>query len=279
MAGPAAELYSAAEAGDLEGLRACLAACHEGVPALPDVESPLHAAARRGHANCVEALLSWGHDANRPSWGPLYIDCGWRPLHSAASAGQSACVGALLAARADPEARAGDGSTPLYWAAEGCHVDCVAALLAAGASPAAVCGSHSTPTHVAAARGHAQVLRLLLAARPDAAWQRAEHSGTPVDVALTNARLEAASCLLTLGSKQQTCDILALLGRHIGKWRQPLYASLAARQALTAAEWAHVPMPCAGIGAALPAVLQRSEAEASLLVCHLAPAVPVTCKK
>lgn len=116
------------------------------------------------------------------------------------------------------------------------------------------------------------MLRLLLAARPDAAWQRAEHSGTPVDVALTNARLEAASCLLTLGSKRPACEILTLLGRHIGKWRQPLYASLAARQALTAAEWVHVPMPCAGIGAALPTVLQRSEAEAALLVCHLAPA-------
>lgn len=49
----------------------------------------------------------------------------------------------------------------------------------------------------------------------------------------------------------------------------PLYASLAARQPLAAAEWALVPAPCPGLAAALPAVQQRSEAEAALLVARL----------
>lgn len=49
----------------------------------------------------------------------------------------------------------------------------------------------------------------------------------------------------------------------------PLYACVAARLPLTEAEWALVPLPCPGLGSALPAVLQRSEAEAALLVARL----------
>ena len=48
-----------------------------------------------------------------------------------------------------------------------------------------------------------------------------------------------------------------------------LYVLLVARQPLTPAEWARVPAPCPGLGAALPAVLARSEAEAAALVAHL----------
>lgn len=53
---------------------------------------------------------------------------------------------------------------------------------------------------------------------------------------------------------------------------QPLYTTLAARRALAPADWARVPAPCAGLGAALPAVLEQSPAEAALLVQHLPPA-------
>ena len=38
---------------------------------------------------------------------------------------------------------------------------------------------------------------------------------------------------------------------------------------LSAAEWQRVPAPCAGLGAALPDVLARSDAEPALLVQHL----------
>ncbi len=48
-----------------------------------------------------------------------------------------------------------------------------------------------------------------------------------------------------------------------------LYPALAANHRLTAAEWARVPSPCHSIGPALPAVLERSPAEAALLVQRL----------
>jgi len=49
----------------------------------------------------------------------------------------------------------------------------------------------------------------------------------------------------------------------------PLFPEVAARYALTPADWCLVPSPCPGLAAALPYVLARSAAEAALLVAHL----------
>ena len=51
-----------------------------------------------------------------------------------------------------------------------------------------------------------------------------------------------------------------------GERSLPLYTALVARYPLTSEQWARVPPTCPGLGAALPAVVQRSEAEAALLV-------------
>ena len=48
-----------------------------------------------------------------------------------------------------------------------------------------------------------------------------------------------------------------------------LFADLAACTALSPAQWWRVPRPCSALGAALPAVLARSVAEAALLVGRL----------
>lgn len=50
---------------------------------------------------------------------------------------------------------------------------------------------------------------------------------------------------------------------------RPLYVDLAARCPLSPEQWAQLPSPLPGLGAALPAVLERSEAEARALVAHL----------
>jgi len=49
----------------------------------------------------------------------------------------------------------------------------------------------------------------------------------------------------------------------------PLFPTIAAHWPLTAAQWQQVPTPSPGLGSALPATLQRSEAEAALLVARL----------
>lgn len=88
-----------------------------------------------------------------------------------------------------------------------------------------------------------------------------------------------ARCLLELGPLPPAGQLLTLLLRrrqavHPDHAAQlpPLYDVLVARQPLTCAEWSMVPTPCPGLGAALPAVLERSADEAALLVRHLPPA-------
>lgn len=68
-----------------------------------------------------------------------------------------------------------------------------------------------------------------------------------------------------------TAEVLASL-TTAGITALPLYPALVARYPLTADQWALLPTPCPGLGAALPRVLQRSEAEAALLVRHMSAA-------
>ena len=93
--------------------------------------------------------------------------------------------------------------------------------------------------------------------------------------------LGAAHCLLEHGALPPAGELLALLeawhrhilhrNRHV-TFPLTLYAPLVARQPLAPAEWARVPSPCPRLAAVLPAVLERSEAEAALLVRRLPPA-------
>lgn len=53
--------------------------------------------------------------------------------------------------------------------------------------------------------------------------------------------------------------------------RLPLYPRIAARHALDASQWQLIPSPCPGLAAALPAVFDRSPAEAAQLVTRLPP--------
>lgn len=62
---------------------------------------------------------------------------------------------------------------------------------------------------------------------------------------------------------------LAALG-SVGVMALPLYAGLTASRPLLPEQWREVPVACPDLGAALPAVLARSEAEARCLVGRLA---------
>ena len=57
-----------------------------------------------------------------------------------------------------------------------------------------------------------------------------------------------------------------------GEAAVPLFADVACQRPLSSADWQLVPTPCAGLGAALPAVACRSRAEAGQLVRRLLPA-------
>jgi len=127
---------------------------------------------------------------------------------------------------------------------------------------------------LAAQAGHASVVRLLLEAAPGTALMVTRLNATPLEVALSSWRvgaLAAASILLQEGPSPlpPTSKLLRCIAERVGQQAYPLYPLLIARQLLTAAEWALLPTPCLGLGTALPAVVDRSAAEAGLLVGHL----------
>lgn len=260
------QLCTAASEGDLQHLETCLAA-RANPSALVPRRSALHIAAEGGHAACLQRLLEAGGNAN------IAMDeSALTPLHWACWRGHVACVEALLAAGAAVEARCSIGITPLYFAASEGAAACVQALLAAGASPSAKFESGWTPVHIAYM--DASVLRLLLAAQPEAAALKTSDGNTPLALALEARRFHSALCPLAEGALEpaHVDDVLAIMGQHAACWVQPLYATLAARQALLPAQWGRVPAPCAGLVAALPVVLERSVEEAAMLVRHLPPA-------
>ena len=95
-------------------------------------------------------------------------------------------------------------------------------------------------------RGSAEVVQLLLEAAPETAEWKDGNERTPLMVAMLGGHVAAARCLVE-ASWQPTGELLMLLASY-SPASQPLYASLVARQTLTAAQWDCVPTPCAGLG-------------------------------
>ena len=105
--------------------------------------TPLHWAARFGHRNSVELLLS--KEVNIDEVDPW----GMTPLHLAAREGHKDCVELLLKANADPNAVDSQNRTPLHWAAENGSAECVELLLKAKADPNKGDNGNRTPLYVA----------------------------------------------------------------------------------------------------------------------------------
>ncbi|KAL4435607.1 hypothetical protein ABPG77_002570 [Micractinium sp. CCAP 211/92] len=234
-------LYEAAAADDLPALQDCLA---EGVDL------------RRPHVDLT--------DMSRVLT---------TPLHAACEFGHASCAAALLAAGADPEAANLHGMCPLHVAANCGRLACVQLLLAAGAKLGARDYMGYAPMSYAALCGWLPVVKQLLAADPRAALQRNGAGELPLQLALEQENYSIARVLLEEGAlpAARVKEVLWLLRSTgpLGPPGEPLYAALAARQQLTAAQWAAVPSPCRGLGAALPAVLARSKQEAAELVHRL----------
>jgi hypothetical protein len=165
-----------------------------------------------------------------------------------------------VAAPATAAATDRDLWTPLHWAAFGGHQDAVSLLLEV-APGAALMGNRgsSTPLHLAACYGHERVEQALVAAAPGAA---------------TAAKRPCRQlwCTAALRPPATCC-----WGPRLIRWRhwhcdkaRPLYADLAASRRMTRWQWRKLRRVCPPLAAALPAVLERSPAEARLLVQRLA---------
>jgi ankyrin repeat protein len=104
-------ILKAAKAGNLAAIQSLLAEA----PALARAHdehgaTPLHLAARKGHAGIAAALLAGGADVTA-QWTDDHI--GGTPLHAAAHGNQRAVAELLLQHGADPQARSVNGRSVL----------------------------------------------------------------------------------------------------------------------------------------------------------------------
>ena len=141
--------------------------------------TPLFAAAAKGHAEVVAALLKAGANPNTPfTWG-LGMLASAMPLLPAATEGHTEVVAELLKAGANPNTPNTLGlgmlasQPPLHAAAFKGHTEVALELLKAGANPNTPStlgfGMHTsqTPLHASAKKGHTEVTALLLKAGAD----------------------------------------------------------------------------------------------------------------
>jgi hypothetical protein len=185
-------LYYAARFGFRDLVEHQIAEHPEHVNARGGYENtPLHVAARAGHADILSLLLDHGADMGGQG---VY---GQSPLHRTSRGEKLEVLNYLLDRDADINAQDNDGWTPLHLAAFGGAVECARMLLERGPRINARDDEGWTPLHQAVYRGHIQVVRLLL-----------EHGA---DV---NARDEDGKTPSQLASEEGFHEIVELLSEY-----------------------------------------------------------------
>ena len=214
---PAALLFDAIKAGDLDGVKALLTADPALVDAKTDAGvSAILTAVYHGRRDIANLLVARGAtltlfeasaageveraerllDADVAAIGAYGAD-GWTALHLAAFFGHHRLAELLLERGADPRAvsRNANANTPLHAALAGGHVMTAGLLLGRGADVNAADGEGWRPLHIAAAgQAPLDLLKALVAQGADVrATNKAGH--TAMEVALRQNRAEAAAFL------------------------------------------------------------------------------------
>ena len=249
-----------------------------------------------GHTAIVRELLAAAPQAANIRAG---VDVLYSPLHAAVVGEHLEAARAILQAAPQTALLSNSGGRlPLHDAAALADrpesAKWVQMLLAAAPETAtATFLENYTALHIAAVQGNAAAVQLLVQAAPEALHMSAgQEELTPFEAALSvaaaaaarqaeqpdadnelqfkhpSAYLDAARPILAALPPDTSLPSLSVLDAPF----IPLFPDVAAHWQLTAAQWALIPSPCPGLGKALPATLQRSEAEAALLVAHLPPA-------
>ncbi len=240
----AEDLRAAVQAGDVRQVRRQLADAPQLAAAADELgRTAAHfAAAADGEAGLAALRMVLDVD---PSLAAAPSHTGDSPLHYAAACGNTAAARLLL------------GAAPC------------AAQLAASANAAGALALHD-----AAASGCEAMVQLLLQAAPNTVSACTNEGNTPLDFAfsiscpLLSGALTRTARLLIAAPGQQPSQLLQCLNRH-GREALPLYSEVAGRYPLTPLDWQLIPSPCPCLAAALPGVLQRSTAEAALLIARL----------
>ncbi|EFN53862.1 hypothetical protein CHLNCDRAFT_135973 [Chlorella variabilis] len=229
-------------------------------------------AARVGNEAAVRQLLAAGARADQASGAD-----GWLPLHVASYYGHEGVVRLLLeAATATAAMTDYHGQTALHYAALGWTPATLAVvrlmLEVAPNTALAVDSCGFTPLRRAAGDRSIEVVRLLLSAAPAAAAMLDARQWGPIHVAASHSNaasvqllLEAAPELAFAQDNECRTPLQMFSPRSAS-----LFADLVARLPLSQEQWHSFPAPCPDLARALPAVLQRSAAEAVWLVGRLA---------
>ena len=197
------QLLDAAECGDSAAALSLLQSGASASAASSTGETALMKAARGGHPDVVQCLLSHGALAEtRESIN------GSSALMLAAAAGHSACVAHLLAAHASPSETDANGRSPLLNAATNGHDKALALLLgastsASGADVADEAGR--TPLIAAASAGALACVELCLAASASI-YARDVTDATALHVAAQGGHLDVAHALLRAGARADVRD-------------------------------------------------------------------------
>ena len=155
-------IHDAAGNGDLAGVQAELdkgADVNEGKSR--GARTPLHYAAREGHAEIAELLIAKGAGLNAKA------SHGWTPLHLAAKKGHNEVAELLIAKGADVNANSNRDATPLHHAAKEGHKEIAELLIAKGADVNAKGSDGASPLHWSALFGQKEVVELLIAKDAD----------------------------------------------------------------------------------------------------------------
>jgi cytohesin len=153
-------------------------------------QTPLHVAARDGHADAVKALLKAGAVVDLKQEA-----IGLTALHYAAREGHADAIKALLAKGASVNAVDKVGETALHMAAREGHLKAAEALIAGKANINAAGGTDkNTPLHEAVEGGEVELVKLLLAHKADPNAKN-EDGETPYDLAKRRAMKELVELL------------------------------------------------------------------------------------
>lgn len=187
-----ADLVFLSGVGDLEGMKALVAA-GAGVNTTNKAQlTPLAAAALAGQLKSVEYLLAQGALPDAPSrHTPLNLAVGWH--HPAIAA-------ALLEAGAMPDRQDAEGLYPLANASSVGDVVLVRLLLAKGARPTGV-GTNYHPMHEAASSDNPAVLKELLDHGADINARMLADGPTPLIAAAADGKARAVAYLLSRGAQ------------------------------------------------------------------------------
>jgi len=153
-------IYNAARAGLLEVLSKVTEEWGSRAPlnwqSPAGSETPVFAAIRGGHVQCLEALLESGADVN------MCDSMGESPAMIAAKLGKNDCMQLLVRYKAKLNQRSRIGATAVYWAAFRGQVKCLKILIDGGADVSIPNSFGVTPLKLAQRENHQDCVSLLI---------------------------------------------------------------------------------------------------------------------